>query len=311
MKELKSTTYRDVSIIIPVYNEDRTLGDIIDRLKGLSLEWEIIVIDDGSSDRSYEISKEKGVSVFRNPYNIGLGGCLKRGAREANGSILVFIDGDGQHPPEEIPKLLNDIDEYNMIVGTRNFSQQHYHRGFGNIILCWVAKLITGRVIPDLTTGFRCVRRKDYLEFAHILPNGFSSATTITLAMLEGGFFVKFVPVSGVKPRIAGSSKIKLLSDGIFFTKTIIRIIMMFSPLKVFLPMSLIIGGIGVSMGICDIVSENNLQESSVLMVILSAITFSFGVVADYLSNIRRDIAVRGNRNNNRDHHVTAVNREK
>ena len=283
--------YRDVSIIIPTYNEESTIADVITRIKKLNKEWEIIVVDDGSTDRSHEISTSLGIKILRNPYNIGLGGSLKRGARHANGNILVFLDGDGQHPPEEIPKLLEDIDNYNMTVGVRDFSQQFYHRGIGNWVLKYVAEMITGFKIPDLTTGFRCVHKNNFMDFIHLLPNGFSSATTLTIAMLEAGLFVKFIPITKISPRQHGNSKIRFFRDGFFFLKTAIRIIMMFSPLKVFFPVSFLIGAVGLIMSAFDIFVSNNLQESSVLMVILSAITFSFGVMADYLARLRRDIS--------------------
>jgi len=285
-----------VSIIIPVYNEENTIGEVIQEIKEFDQDWEIIVIDDASTDGSYQIASRMGVKILRNPYNIGLGGCLKRGAREAMGNILMFLDGDGQHPPKEIPKLLKDIGEFNMIVGVRDLSQQHYHRGIGNWVLKWVAERITKRKIPDLTSGFRCLKKKNFMEFIHLLPNGFSSATTLTIAMLEAGLFVKFVLISNIKPRISGKSKIRFIRDGLFFLKIAIRIIMMFSPLKIFFPVSLITGVVGLSMSLNDILTSNNLQESSVLMIILAALMFSFGIMADYLSHLRRDISFRNNK---------------
>ena len=296
MNQRAPDNFGNISVIVPVYNEERTIGDVIDRIKDMSDDFEVIVIDDGSSDNSSQVAAERGVRVLRNPYNIGLGGSLKRGARESNGDILVFIDGDGQHPPEEIPKLLKDIREYNMVVGSRNISQQHYHRGLGNWLLCWFAERITKQKIPDLTTGFRCLKKKNFMEFIHLLPNGFSSATTLTIAMMEAGLFVKFVPIENVKPRNTGKSSIRFFRDGMFFSKIAVRIIMMFSPLKVFFPLSLVVGSVGLGMGLYDIITANNLQESTVLMVILSALMFSFGVMADYLAHLRRDISVRSNK---------------
>lgn len=293
---MKKNEVATVSVIIPTYNEEDTIGEIIKKIISIDQNWEIIVVDDGSSDKSFDIASSMEAKVLRNPYNIGLGGCLKRGAREAKGDILIFIDGDGQHPPEEIHKLLEEIEDYNMIVGSRDFSQQTYQRGLGNWLLRRVAEIITRRKIPDLTIGFRSVWKNNFMEFIHLLPNGYSSATTLTIAMFEAGLFIKFVPISDVKFRISGKSKVKFLRDGLFFLKTIIRIIMMFSPLKVFFPVSIVIGITGCGMSAYDIITGYNLQESSVLMVILSAITFSFGVMADYLSQLRRDINVRTNK---------------
>jgi glycosyltransferase involved in cell wall biosynthesis len=284
--------YEDVSIIIPAYNEEEVIGNVLQRLIDMDKKWEIIVVDDGSADSTSEICRKMGITVLKNPYNIGLGGSLKRGAREARGDILVFIDSDGQHPPEKIPELLQHMDLYDMVVGCRDHTQQYYHRAMGNHILKRVAKQISGYDIPDLTTGFRVLRKQYYMRYIHLLPNGFSTATTITLAMLLDGLFVKFILLAGMKPRTSGQSQIRFVKDGWFFLKIIVRIIMMFSPMKIFVPIGILIGTIGVSMGTYDIIGFNNLQESSVLMILLSAVVFSFGIGADYLSHIRRDISM-------------------
>ncbi|MGZ8466511.1 MAG: glycosyltransferase family 2 protein, partial [Candidatus Binatia bacterium] len=237
----------ETSIIVPVYNEAANLKKLLDQIHGLELpECEIIVVDDGSNDRSAAIAMAAGANVVRHPYNIGNGAAIKSGMRAAQGKFIVLMDGDGQHKPEDIPKLLAAAEIYHMVVGARaKGSKLRLHRNLANMVHNLLASYVTRFTVEDLTSGFRVMRRRDALRFIDLLPNTFSYPTTLTLAFLRSGLTVKYVPIQTLYR--AGQSKISLVTDGILFLLIITKIATLFSPFRVFLPVSVLffLGGLG------------------------------------------------------------------
>ena len=213
-----------ISIIIPVFNEAEILATLLGKVQALDLpQAEIIVVDDGSTDGSAEIALNAGVSVVRHPYNIGNGAAIKSGIRAARGKLIVLMDGDGQHKPEDIPKLLAEATNYHMVVGARaKGSKLRFHRYAANLLYNLLASYVTKFKVQDLTSGFRLLSRRDALRFIDLLPNTFSYPTTLTLAFLRSGLTVKYVPIQTLYR--AGQSKISLVTDGIRFLLIITKI---------------------------------------------------------------------------------------
>ena len=285
------TNKPDATIIIPAYNEEEGIAAVITQLKELSENYEILVVDDGSTDNTYKLATDTGVKVIRHPYNKGNGAAIKTGARHAEGDILLFMDGDGQHNPEYIPSIIHHIKEYDMVVGARTKeSKTFFIRNVGNKILILIASYLSGVKIPDLTSGFRAIKKEIFMKFIHLLPNTFSYPTTITLALLLEGFNVKFIPIKTFK-RVKGSkSKVNPLKDGFRFVLTIIRIITLFNPLKVFLPISIILFFMGFSYLSYELVLHLNVPDSAILLIVSSILIFFFGILADQISSLRREL---------------------
>ena len=279
----------DVTITIPAYNEEEGISDVITQLKGLGENYEILVIDDGSTDNTYKLATETGVKVIRHPYNKGYGAALKTGIRNAAADIVLFMDADGQHKPSDIKKLLQYIGEYDMVVGARTKkSKISLLRRPGKKVLSITANYLAGMKIPDLNSGFRALKKSVAMEFMHILPNTFSFSTTITLALINSGYSVKYVPIEA--PARVGTSKIKPFRDGFRFIILIIRTITLFNPLRVFLPISAILFALGFFYLIYNIIFYLNVPDSAILLIVTAIIIFIFGVLADQMSSLMKGI---------------------
>ena len=284
---MHNMTDSDISIIIPAHNEAETVGDIIQRIRQVNSNWEILVVDDGSEDRTAEVSIAAGAQVLKHPYNIGMGGAIKNAVRRVKGVIFVLVDGDGQHPPEEIPKLLEKLRDHDMVVGIREMGKQLSYRAFGNRVFNWVGNKLSGHEIPDLTSGFRAIRKDSFMEFIHLLPNGYSSATTLTLAMFKAGLFVSFVPIDAMTIRKKGKSGIEPVSDGFKIVGLIIRIIMVFNPNKFFLPVGGGLLGFGLVFGLFQMVYVGGIRGTTIIFVLTGILILMFGLLADQISNVR------------------------
>ena len=275
-----------VSVVVPAYNEGAAIAGLIAALRAVAPWHEIIVIDDGSTDGTALEAAAAGAIVVRHPYNKGNGAAVKTGIRTATGEYLLIVDGDGQHRPEDAARLVSRLGDYDLVIGARSSSTQATHaRRFGNSALNGLASYLTDREIPDLTSGFRAARREHLREFIHLLPNGFSTPTTTTLAFIKAGYNVAFEPVEARQR--AGQSKIRFARDGAKFLMIILRIVTLFSPLKVFLPVSLAPLAVGVAYAGWTIYHEMHVTNTSVLLIILSVIVFLVGLVSEQISALR------------------------
>jgi glycosyltransferase involved in cell wall biosynthesis len=275
--------------IVPALNEEGAIGVVIDEIRAFDGSFDIVVIDDGSADRTGRVAAARGAYVLRLPFNLGIGGAVQTGFRFAyeNGyELAVRVDGDGQHRPEDARRLVSRLGEYDLVIGARSSGTQANHaRRFGNGALNWLASYLTGREIPDLTSGFRGARRAHLHEFLHLLPNGFSTPTTTTLAFIKAGYNVVFEPVEA-RPRV-GASKIKLARDGAKFFMIILKIVTIFSPLRVFLPISAAAEVLGAAYGIWTAATQSKIPNGAVLLILFGAVVFLVGLVSEQISALR------------------------
>ena len=275
-----------VSVVIPAFNEGTVIAQVVSALAAAGPWHEIIVVDDGSTDETAASATSAGAIVVRHPYNKGNGAAVKSGIRRATGEYVLIIDGDGQHGPEDARRLVAKLGEYDLVIGARSTSTQATHaRRFGNTALNRLASYLTGREIPDLTSGFRGARRASLREFLHLLPNGFSTPTTTTLAFIKAGYNVAFEPIEA-RQRI-GQSNIRFARDGVKFFIIILKIVTLFSPLRVFLPISLALFTLGTAYAAWTIATQSHVTNSSVLLIMMAVIVFLVGLVSEQISAMR------------------------
>jgi len=278
------------SIVIPAKNEEAGLSGFLPRLRQLYPEAQVIVVDDGSTDSTAQVCRDAGVEVISHPYSKGNGAAIKTGARAAKGDYIVFMDGDGQHDPEDIARLLYRMDEgYDLVVGARSglSSQASIARWSANRFYNRLAGWMVNREIPDLTSGFRCVNRRKFLDFLYLLPNGFSYPTTSTMAFFRAGYSVGFVPIT-VAPRV-GSSHINILRDGVRFFLIIFKIGTLYSPLKVYFPAAVLMSGLGVINYLLTTIASGSWRFSnmSTLLILSGVIVFLIGLLSEQLTNLQ------------------------
>ena len=274
------------SIIVPALNEAEAIRGLVCALRNGGAWHEIIVVDDGSTDGTGDRAREAGAIVVRHPYNKGNGAAVKSGIRRATGDAILIVDGDGQHRPADAARLVSRLDEYELVVGARSAATQAtLSRRLGNALLNRLATYLTDRQIPDLTSGFRAARRECLVEFLHLLPNGFSTPTTTTLAFIKAGYSVAFEPIEA-EQRV-GKSKIKLARDGAKFFLILLKIITIFSPLKIFVPVSLVTFLLGFGYAVWTAVTQSHVTNSSVLLILLAVVIFLVGLVSEQISALR------------------------
>jgi glycosyltransferase involved in cell wall biosynthesis len=275
------------SIIIPAYNEADTIGPVVAGLRQLATWREIIVVDDGSEDDTARQAESSGATVVRHPYNKGNGAAVKTGIRRASGEFVLLLDGDGQHPPEDALRLVARLGEYDLVVGARSAeTQANESRRLGNGLLNRLASFLTERPIPDLTSGFRGARTEYLREFIHLLPNGFSTPTTTTLAFLKAGLNVAFEPIAA-RPRQGHASKIRLARDGAKFLLIVFKVITLFSPLRIFLPISVAAFLLGAAYAVWTIATQSHVTNSSVLLILGAVVIFLVGLVSEQIATLR------------------------
>ncbi len=283
----------DISVIIPAYREEAVISGVITDIRRVmdttGHRYEIIVIDDGSDDETAAKAEKAGARLITHPYNIGNGAAVKTGIRNAKGKILVTLDGDGQHSPEDIPRLLEKMDSYDMAVGARTGdSEASLHRTMANRIYNRFATYMCKRRIEDLTSGFRAIKRDIARQFVSLLPNTFSYPTTITMAVVRSGYSLAYVPIKTT--RRTGKSKINPVKDGSRFLLIIIKIATLFSPMRVFLPVSVIMFLAGLTWGLFKIIFlGGQYGPTSAMLMTVSVVIFMVGLVSEQVAQLRFD----------------------
>lgn len=275
-----------VSIILPAKNEAQNLTALLSKIQSIAPSAEILIVNDGSTDNTAELARQAGVKVISHPYSQGNGAAIKTGARNANNEIFIFMDADGQHDPQDIPRLLEKLEQgYDMVVGARKPSTHTSPlRRIGNTCYNKLASLMTGQNIDDLTSGFRVVRASKFKKFLYLLPNGFSYPTTSTMAFFRSGFPVAYVPIHAGKRE--GKSHIKIFKDGVRFFIIILKIGTLFSPMRLFLPISLGFFFSGLSFYGYTYITEHRFTNMSALLLSTSIITFLMGLISEQISSL-------------------------
>lgn len=278
----------EVTILLPAYNEAGVIGETIRAIRALHPDFEILVVDDGSTDNTMREAMEAGANVWPHPYNMGNGAAIKSGLRCARGEWVLMMDADGQHKPEDIVRLLEHKDRYDMVVGARTRqSETSAHRDLANWVYNRFASYVTRFKVEDLTSGFRLVRLSVARQFIYLLPNTFSYPSTLTLGYLRSGRTVKYIPIQ-TKARV-GKSKIKLLKDGARFFLIITKIASLFSPFRVFLPISMGFFVTGLCYYAYTFLTQGRFTNMSALLFNSSIIIFMIGLVAEQISQMRYD----------------------
>jgi glycosyltransferase involved in cell wall biosynthesis len=279
-----------VSIVIPALNEGATIGAVIEQARAHCPDAELLVVDDCSRDDTAARAEAAGARVIRRPYTIGAGAGVKTGIRAATGEIVVLLDGDGQHDPADIPRLLDLIGPYDLVIGERDRAgQQNAVRWLGNSTLNRIGSYLVGIPMRDLTSGFRAMRRHVMLDFLHLLPNQFSWPTTSALAFAKAGFHVRFEPIV-VRKRETGRSSQKLVRNGIRFLLIILRMSTLFSPLRIFFPLFVLLELLAVAAYAWSVATSGrllHLPPSTVMFFLGGIVLFFFGLISEQVASLR------------------------
>lgn len=270
--------------MLPAKNEDGAIGQTVERIKQLNLIHEIIVVNDGSTDNTKTVAEKAGAIVVMHPYSKGNGAAIKTGARTATGDVIIFMDADGQHDPNDIPRLIEKIElGYDLVVGARQKgSQASVSRGIANKLYNNLATYMTEHPVEDLTSGFRAVRAEKFREFLYLLPNGFSYPTTSTMAFFRAGYSVTYIPIHAAK-RI-GKSHIQPLKDGIRFFLIIFKIATLFSPLKMFLPIAIVLFSVATGWYGYTLYEYHRFTNMSALLYTGSVMIFLMGLISEQVT---------------------------
>jgi glycosyltransferase involved in cell wall biosynthesis len=272
-----------VSVVIPAYDEEDGIAAVVSELRSCAAWREVLVVDDGSRDRTAERAAAAGARVVRHPYNKGNGAAVKTGIRAASGEVVLLLDADGQHAPIDALRLCAEVGVHDMVIGARAARDQGLVRALGNALFQALASWLTGRPIPDLTSGFRAARRALLLDVIHLLPNGFSYPTTSCLAFMKSGHNVAFVPITA--RRRIGTSKIRVLRDGVRFLLIIFKIITLYSPLRVFFPIAATSFLAGAVYAAWNVVERGKIPMGAALLIQLAVVVFLFGLISEQIAS--------------------------
>jgi glycosyltransferase involved in cell wall biosynthesis len=276
-----------LSVIIPARNEAASIGTLVRSIRDIYPGAEILVVNDGSTDETAAFAREAGADVFEHPVSMGNGAAVKAGARRATGDVLVFLDADGQHNPADIQRLVKRLDDgFDMVIGARANGKSHANVGrlLANGAYNVVASLVTGRTIPDLTSGFRAVRAGLFKRFLYLLPNGFSYPTTITMAFIRSGFPIDFVDIDA--QRRLGKSHIRPIRDGVRFMLIIFKIATLYAPMKLFLPTSFLFFFVGLGYYLYTFINFGRFTNMSLLLLSASVIVFLIGLISEQITSL-------------------------
>ena len=267
-------------------NEADAIGAVVSSLRASARWREILVVDDGSTDDTSARARAAGACVVRHPYNKGNGAAVKTGIRHANGEFILIIDADGQHPPEDALRIAARLGEFDLVIGARSVATQATTaRRLGNGLLNRFASYLTSRPIPDLTSGFRGARTECLREFLHLLPNGFSTPTTTTLAFIKAGYNVAFEPIDARQR--SGNSKIRFAKDGTRFLLILLKIVTLFSPLRIFLPISIVSFATGAIYGVWNMIATGKIPNGAVILILFAVIVFLVGLISEQIASLR------------------------
>jgi glycosyltransferase involved in cell wall biosynthesis len=275
-----------VSVVIPALDEAASIGTVVSALRSRASWSEIIVVDDGSSDGTGDAARAAGARVIQHPYNKGNGAAVKSGIRGASAPYVLILDGDGQHSPDDAIEIVRRLGDYDLVIAARRPSTQATRfRRAGNALLNWLAGYVTARPIPDLTSGFRAARRDCLQEFVPLLPNGFSTPTTTTLAFIRAGYSVTFHPIAA--GRRTGHSKIHFARDGARFLLILLKIATLFSPLRIFGPLSVVPLVTGIGYGVWNVVFNGRIPNGAVILILFAVLVFLVGLVSEQIAALR------------------------
>ena len=275
-----------VSVVLPAYNEAKVIGTVLQDISALPINLDLIVVDDGSTDDTAAIAREHGARVVSHPANRGNGAAVRTGIRAATGDIIVFMDADGQHNPKDIVRLVNEMDCYDMVVGARHWNSGVWYRNIANSIYKGFASYITGFHVKDLTSGFRAIRASLAKSICYLLPNTYSYPTTMTLSIARGGYGIKYIPIE-VQERSAGSSKISLLRDGMRFFVIMAKITTLFSPLKVFGPIGLMVALPGLIYAIYRLIIGRAWTIPITVTLTMGTLILVLGLISEQIATLR------------------------
>jgi glycosyltransferase involved in cell wall biosynthesis len=273
-----------LSVVLPCKDEAAALVRILPELKLVLPDAEIIVVNDGSTDNTAAVCRQFEVRMVQHNQSLGNGAAIKSGARAATGDVIVFMDADGQHRPQDVARLLATYHEgYDMVVGARSYaSQAGVHRAVANSLYNWFASWMVGRRVDDLTSGFRAVNSRKFRQFLYLLPNGFSYPTTITMSFFRAGYSVTYLPIEA-PPRI-GKSHVRVFRDGVRFFLIIFKIGTLYAPLKLFLPVSLAFFLTGVGYYSYTFITAHRFTNMSATLFITAILVFLMGLLSEQIS---------------------------
>lgn len=283
---------RRLAVIIPVYNEEAAIGTTLDSLvaNGITGSAEVVVVDDGSTDRTAEIVRRYPVTLLQHPINKGYGASLKTGIRHVTADEVIIMDSDGQHSAADIEQIHSALRHNPMVIGERAAGAQVQSRKFGKWIIRKVGEFLVEQKLPDFNSGFRGFHRRHIMSLLHLMPNGFSFSTTSTLAFLKLGHSIGTVPIN-VTPRVGRKSTVRPARDGAKTLMLLLRIIMLFNPLKLFIPASVVFGAWGFVLGCVNMWVTQRVSNGAQILMVFSMFLFFFGLLADQVSmlNLREE----------------------